>query len=99
MLQAPGFDCFLFDPFSFVQSGLATSEVYIGGCEVIDALVITLVIIVINKSLDLDLEVFRKEVVFQQDAVFQGLMPSLVRLGLTRPHRGHGPCSLPWVCG
>ena len=34
-------------------------------------------IVVINERLDLCLQICREEVVLQQDAVFQGLMPSL----------------------
>ena len=47
------------------------------GREVVDALVVSLMIVMINECLDLRFEVCREEVVLQQDAVFQGLMPSL----------------------
>jgi hypothetical protein len=36
--------------------------------------VVTLVIVVLDERLDLGLEVTGQEVVFQQDAVFQGLV-------------------------
>ena len=45
--------------------------------EVFDALVVALMVVVIDERLDLCLQVCREEVVLQQDAVFQGLMPPL----------------------
>ena len=76
MLQAPGFECFAFDPFSFVQNGLGTSEVDIGWRDVVEALVVSLVIVMIDEGFDLRFQIARKEVVFQQNPVLQGLMPS-----------------------
>ena len=76
-MQAPGFDCLSFDPFSLQQNGLGSPEVDVCGREVVQALVIALVVVVIDEHLDLDLEVCWKEVIVQQDAVLQGLMPTL----------------------
>ena len=56
---------------------MATPEVDVCGREVVDALVVSLMVVMINECLDLRFEVCREEVVVQQDAVFQGLMPSL----------------------
>ena len=42
-----------------------------------DALVITPMIVMIDECLDLRFQVCREEVVFQQDTVLQGLVPSL----------------------
>lgn len=42
---------------------------YVGRCDVIDALVIPLMIVVIDERLNLGFEIARQEVVFQQDAV------------------------------
>jgi hypothetical protein len=36
-----------------------------------------LVVVVLDKSFDLVFEVTGQEVIFQQDAIFQGLMPAL----------------------
>ncbi len=43
--QAPFVECLSFDPFSFQQDGLASSEVDIGGRDVAKALVVALVIV------------------------------------------------------
>ena len=55
MLQAPLVDGVAFDPFSFLQNGLATSEVDVGGCQVLQALVVSAMIVVVNESADLPL--------------------------------------------
>ena len=82
--QAPIFDCLSFDPFTLFDDGLCTSEVDVGGCDVADALVTTAMIVMLDEGLDLTLEIAGQEVVLEQDAVLEGLMPSL---------------DLPWVCG
>jgi len=43
----------------------------------VDAFVVASVIVMIDERLDLRLQVCWKKVVLQQDAVFQGLVPSL----------------------
>jgi len=48
---------------------LRTPEVDVCGGEVVDALVITPVIVMIDEYLDLRFQVCREEVVFQQDAI------------------------------
>ena len=53
MLQAPVFDGLSFDPFSFQQDGLATSEVDIGRREIVQALVVAPGVVVLNKRSDL----------------------------------------------
>ena len=77
VLQAPTFDGLLFDPFSLLDDGLTPSEVGVGGRHVAQALVVALVIVIFDERLDLAFEVSRQEVVFQQDAVLQGLVPAL----------------------
>ena len=57
MKQAPCLDGLQFDPFSLFQNGLAAPEVDIGRCEVLQALVITPVVVVVDESIDLLLEV------------------------------------------
>ena len=99
VLQAPLFDCLSFDPFSLFDDGLRSAEVGVCRCHIGQALVIAAVIVVLDKGLDLTFEIAWQEVVFEQNAVLEGLMPTLVCLGLTRRHWRHGPCSLPWVCG
>jgi hypothetical protein len=83
MEQAPIFDCPSFDPFTLFDDGLCTSEVDVGGCDVADALVITAMIVMLDEGLDLTLEIAGQELVLEQDAVLEGLMPSLdLTLGL-----------------
>lgn len=66
MKQAPGFDGLLFDPFSLFQNSLGAPEIYIGGREVLQALVIAPVVVVIDKGIDLMPEITGQVVVFQQ---------------------------------
>ena len=68
-MQAPRFECLPFDPFALFQNGFVTPEVDVGRCDVVDALVVALMIVVVDEGLDLGLKMPRQEVVFQQDAV------------------------------
>ena len=76
VLQAPMFDGLPFDPFSLLDDGAGPAEVGVSGRHVFQALVITLVIVVLDERFDLGFEVARQEVVFEQDAVLQGLVPA-----------------------
>lgn len=59
-----------------------------GGGDVVEALVVSLVVVVIDKGFDLGFEITRQEVVFQQDAVLRGLVPSFdLALGLRSVRR------------
>ena len=59
------------------------AEVGVGGRHVVQALVVAPVIVVLDEGRDLAFEVSGQEVVLQQDAVFQGLVPALdLALGL-----------------
>ena len=60
---------------------------------------ISAVIVVLDEGFDFAFEITWQEVVFEQNAILEGPIPTLVRLGLKRPHWGHGPYSLFWVCG
>ena len=83
MKQASRFDGLLFDPFLLLQDGLTAPEVDVGGCEVLQALVIAPLIVMLDEGIDLLSEIAGQKVVFQQDAVFQGLVPALdLALGL-----------------
>ena len=53
VLQAPVFECLSFDPFLCAQNGLTAPEVNIGGREVAQALVVSLVIVVADERIDL----------------------------------------------
>ncbi len=96
MLQAALPDCLFFDLLSFPQDGFVAPEVDIGWCDVVQALVVTLVVIVVDESPDLTLEISRQVIVFQQNPVLHGLMPTFdlalcLRGGTVR--RAHGPFS------
>jgi hypothetical protein len=83
VLQAALPDRLFLDLLSRFQDLRAAAEVDVGGREVTEALVVAAVVVVIDEGGDLPLEVSRQEVVFQQDAVLQGLMPAFdVALGL-----------------
>ena len=88
VLQAPMLDGLPFDPFALLDDGLGPAEVGVGGRHVVQALVVAPVIVVLDERRDLAFEVSGQEVVLQQDAVFQRLVPALdLTLGL-RMERG-----------
>ena len=66
MLQASQFDGPSLDPFSLQQDGLAAAEVDVGGCEIVEALVIAAMIIALDEGGDLDFEITRQDVVLQE---------------------------------
>jgi len=57
MLQAAVLDCQFLDLSPFPKDGLVASEVDVGGCDVVQALVITLVVVVIDEGPDLAINV------------------------------------------
>ena len=83
MVQAAVLDGFHFDASPFGQDGFATAKIDVGRSEVADALVVAVVVVVVDEGGDGGFEFAFEEVVFEQDAVFQCLMPSLdLALGL-----------------
>ena len=91
MLQAPQFDVPSLDPFSLQQDGLAAPEVDVGWGEIVEALVVAPMIVVVDDGGDLGFEITRQEVVLQQDAVLQRLVPALdLALGLRMARRAAG---------
>lgn len=64
MLQAPMFDGLSLDPFALFDDGWGPDEVAISGRYVVQALVVSAMVLVLDKGLDLRLEVARQEVVF-----------------------------------
>src|SRR5437588_5414127 len=86
--QASVLDGLSFDPFSFKQDGLASAEVDIGRGEVGDTLVVSQTIVVGDELADPGFKIAGQIVVLKQDAVLQGLMPSLdLALGLRMQRR------------
>ena len=81
--QAALLDGLAFDAFSVEEDGLAAAEVDICRCEIAQALVVALVVVVVDEGLDLSIEIAGQVVVLEQDAVLQGLVPALdLALGL-----------------
>ena len=83
MVQAAVLDSQFLDPFSPFNDGGVTAEVGIGGGDVAEALVVAVVVIMVDESADLAFKVSGQIIVFQKNAVFQRLMPTLdLALGL-----------------
>ena len=83
MKQAAFSDGFAFDPFSFQHDDVAAPEVDVGRSEIVDTLVVSAVVVMVDEGGDLPLEIAWQEVVFEQDAVLQRPVPSLdLALGL-----------------
>jgi hypothetical protein len=83
MAQAAVSDGQVLDLVPRLEDGLAAVEVDVGGSQVAEALVVATVVVVIDEGGDGGLELAGEEVVFQQDAVLQGLVPALdLALGL-----------------
>ena len=65
------------------RDGFVSSEVDVRWRDVVQALVVALMVVVIDEGFDLGFEITGQEVVFEQDAIFQGLVPTLdLALGL-----------------
>jgi hypothetical protein len=77
VLQSSVFDGLSFGPFALKQDGLAAPEVDVGWGEIVDALVITPVVVIGDERIDLGFEVAAQIVVLDQDAVLERLMPAL----------------------
>jgi len=71
VLQAAVGDGLSFDPFSFCQNDVAAAEIGIGRSQIANALVVTAVIVVVDESRDLGLEIAGQKVVLQEDAVLE----------------------------
>ena len=83
MVQAAFLDGQSLDLFSPFDDGGVTPVVSVGGCDVTNALTVTPVVVMIDEGADLVFEIAWQIIVLQQNAVFQGLMPTLdLALGL-----------------
>ena len=76
MLQAAFLDCLFLDFLPFSDDGLIATEVNIGRRYVVEALVVSLVVIVRHEGGDLAFEITGQVIVFQQYSVLHGLMPA-----------------------
>ena len=77
VVQAVLSDCLFLDLFPFSQNGFVASEVDVGGCDVAQALVVTLIVVRIDEGFDLTYEIAGQVIVFQQNPVLHGLVPAL----------------------
>jgi hypothetical protein len=98
--QASFFHGVLLDASPSLDDGLISAEVDVGRREITEALVVPVVVVVGDEGLDLPLQIALQEVVFQQDPVLQGLMPTLdLTLGLgmvgCAPDMAHAPLAQP----
>ena len=73
MLQAAILDCLFLDLFPFSENVFVTSEVDVCRSDVVQALVITVVVVVIDEGTDLLLQIAWQVVVFQENPVLHGL--------------------------
>jgi hypothetical protein len=53
VLQAPIFDSLSFDPFSLFDDGLCPAEVGVGRCDVVQALMMALMVVMLDERFDL----------------------------------------------
>lgn len=63
VLQAPMFECLSLDPFSSFDDGRGPAEVGIGRCHIVEALVVSAVVVMLDEGLDLLVEIAGQEVV------------------------------------
>jgi hypothetical protein len=89
--QATMFDSFLFDAVSFLQNRLAPAEVDVRWGQIFQALMVTLVVVVLDEAPDLRFEIARQVIILQQYSVLERLMPTLdLALGLGMIGRATG---------
>ena len=87
VVQAAFLDGLLFNAPPFSQDGFAAPEVDVSRGQVADTLVVAVVVVVVDEGGDGGFQGTFEEVVFQQNAVLEGLVPALnLALGL-RMHR------------
>ena len=88
MLQAALADCLLLDPFPFSENSFVASEVDVNWCDVVQALVVTLVILVIRRPRS-DVQDRLENSSFPAKPVLHGQMPAFdLALGLRCQGRG-----------
>ena len=73
--------------------GLPAAEVDVARCQVLQALVVTLMIVVVDEATDVRFQITGQVVVFEQDAVLERLMPPVRLAGSSAPE----PCRADYV--
>lgn len=94
VLQAPMFDSRSLDPFALFDDGFSPVEVGIGGCYIV---MVAQMVVVFDEGRVLGLKVAGQEVVLQQNAVLESLVPASPLSG--RRCLQCREAILPWVCG
>ena len=77
MVQAVVLEGQFLDRFSPFYDDCIPPKVDVGWCDVIEAVVVTVVIVMIDEGADLAFEIARQIIVFQQNPVLERLVPSL----------------------
>jgi hypothetical protein len=80
MFQAGVLDDLVIDASPFSQDGFAAPKVDISWGQVADALVVAMVVVMVDEGGDGGFKLPFEEVVFEQDAVFEGLMGSVAQI-------------------
>ena len=83
--QATVLDGLYFDLLSFCQDCRAAPKVDVGGCQIAEAFVISAMVVMLDEGIDGRLKFTLQIIVFEQDAVLEGLVPALdlaLRLGV-----------------
>src|SRR5690606_40988827 len=81
---------------ALLEAGSGSAGLGGGWCHVDEAFVVTSVVIMLAEGFDMGLRVTGQEVIFEQDAILEGLMPALdlaLGLGMHRSaaHMAHFP--------
>ena len=77
MLQAAFSECLFLDLLSYLQDLRTPVVIDVGRRQVGDALVVSMIVVVVDECVDLPFQVTGQEVVLQQNPVLHGLMPTL----------------------
>ena len=64
VLQAPIIDGLSLGPLTLLDDGGRPSKVSIGGCHIAQALMVALMVVMLDKRLDLRLKVIRQKIIF-----------------------------------
>ncbi len=88
MLQAAFLDCQFLDLVPFSDDGFVAPKIDVCRCNVVQALMVSFVIVVIDEGPDLTFKIALQVIVLQQYPVLHGLMPALdLALGLRMKRR------------
>ena len=77
MLQASFLDCLFLDFLSQFQDFCASAVIHIERRQIVQALVVTMVVVVIDEGFDLPLQITWQGIVLQKNTVLHGLVPAL----------------------